>query len=207
VSREKSENPEVRPMSVMHRWTILGVVVSLVFPVACGDGGAAKIKEIQKQADDRIAQADRVAQAKISAAQQQMDATKAQLEAALAKAKTDADTAIAEAKASADQEEKAAEVALTKARDAYKAEARVKLADLNRDTRDVAIKAAKVPAKAKALVDKAMKDVLKEQQQVGKDISAFDAATLDTFKTTKAKLDQDLAKLKAYIQVARSRVL
>jgi hypothetical protein len=196
-------------MLVMKRWQdgrILGVLLLLLSPAACGDGGDAKIKEVQRQADDRIAQADRVAKAKISAAEQQMEATKAQLEAALAKAKTDADTAIAEAKASADEQEKAAVLALTKARDAFKAEARVKLADLNRDTQGVATKAAKAPAKVKALVDKAMHDILKVQQQVGKDIAAFDAATLDTFKTTKAKLDQDLAKLKAAIASARAKV-
>jgi uncharacterized protein YdaT len=196
----------------MNRWRperaagILGVVASLLLLVACGDGGAAKIKEIQKQADDRIAQAERVAQTKLAAAQAQMDATKAQLEAALAKAKTDADTAIAEAKASADEEEKAAQLALTKARDAYKAEARVKLADLNRDTREVAAKAAKAPPKVKALVDKTMHDVLKAQQQVGRDISAFDSAALGALKTATAKLDQDLAKLKSLIQSARAKV-
>ena len=72
-----------------------------------------------------------------------------------------------------------------------------------------------IPASAKAhggyrqvnlVSDQTMKDVLKEQQQVGKDISAFDAATLDTFKAAKAKLDQDLAKLKAYIASARAKV-
>jgi hypothetical protein len=193
-------------MSRRRNGKYFGVLFLLLSPVACGDGGAAKIKEIQRQADDRIAQAERVAKAKISAAEQQMEATKAQVQAALTKAKTDAESAVAEAKAGADEQEKAAILALTKARDAYKAEARVKLADLNKDTRDVATKAAKAPAKVKALVDKAMHEVLKQQQQVGKDINAFDTATLDTFKTAKAKVDQDLAKLKAVIQSARAKV-
>jgi hypothetical protein len=180
-------------------------MLALTLPVACGNADA-KIKEIQRQADDRVAQADRVAKEKIAAAEQQMEATKTQLEAALAKAKSEADDAVRDAKAGADEDAKAAALALTKARDAYKAEARVKLADLNKDTRDVAAKAAKASAKVKPLVDKAMQNIAKEQKEIFKDINAFDAATLETFKTTKAKLDQDLAKLKASIQSARAKV-
>jgi hypothetical protein len=180
-------------------------VLAFALPVACGNADA-KIKEIQHQADERVAQADRVAKEKIAAAEQQMEATKTQLEAALAKAKTEADDAVRDAKAGADEDAKAAALALNKARDAYKAEARVKLADLNKDTRDVAAKAAKAPAKVKTLVDKAMQDIAKRQKEIFKDINAFDAATLETFKTTKAKLDQDLAKLKGSIQSARAKV-
>jgi hypothetical protein len=180
-------------------------VLPLLLPVACGNADA-KIKEIQRQADDRVAQADRVAKEKIAAAEQQMEATKAQLEAALAKAKTEADDAVRDAKAGADEDAKAAALALTKARDAYKEEARLKLADLNKDTRDVAARAAKASAKVKALVDKSMQEIAKRQKEIFKDINAFDAATLETFKTTKAKLDQDLAKLKASIQSARAKV-
>lgn len=187
-------------MRLCIRSVLLATVLLCV--TACRDT-ERQIKDIQTQADERVRKAERAAMEKVAAAEQRMQATKGELEAALVKAKADAEGAIRDAQASADVQTKEVALALTKARDAYKAEARAKLANLNEDTRDVA---AKAPAKAKALVAKIMPEIAKQQKVIFKDISAFDHATLETFKATKSTLDADLAKLKALIQSARAKV-
>jgi hypothetical protein len=208
VERAVRSPPGIEVIAMMNNRMYRRVLyaLSLGLLAACGDGGKAKIEQIQRQADDRVAQADRAARERIAAAQQQMDATKAQLEAVLAKTKTDAEGAIRDAQASADEQAKMALLALTRARDAYKAEARVKLADLNKDTREVATKAAKATAKVKASVDRSMQEIAKEQKELAKEIGAFDAATLETFGTLKARVDRDLARLKLKVQSIRAKV-
>jgi hypothetical protein len=169
-----------------------------VFPLlalaSCGD--EAKLKEIQKKADERVAEAQKEAKEKIAAAEKKLDEAKAEFAAAAEKAKAEADNAIAVAKETADEGAKEAADALAKARAAYKAEARARLASINKDVQDASVRASKAPAKIKPAIDKAMKAIVEKQKEVAKDMAAFDTATLDTFQKVKAKLDADLAALK-----------
>jgi len=65
-------------------------------------------------------------------------------------------------------------------------------------------KAAKASAKARTAAQKTLADVTKKEGEIQKDIAAFDAATLETLSAAKAKVDQDLAKLKMDIASARA---
>ena len=51
-----------------------------------------------------------------------------------------------------------------------------------------------------------MKDIAKQQQEVGKAIAAFDKAAVDELGTTKAKLVQALAKMKGLIATLKAKV-
>jgi hypothetical protein len=191
-------------MSKSH-FALTVVVCSLI--AACNHAEHEKrIAEMQQKADERVAKAEREAQAKVKQAEEQIAAAKAECAAASAQAKAQADDALSKAQASADEATKAAEAAQAKAREAYKEEGRTQLANLNQDLTEVATKAAKTPVKDKAGYDKAVKDVVTQQKAIAKDIAAFDQATLDTFKATKAKLDHDLALMKAAVKTARSKV-
>jgi hypothetical protein len=163
----------------------------------------ARITEIQKKADEKIAKAESEAKERIATAEQKL---KQALDDASAKAKADSDEAISKAQASADEQSKAVEEALKMARAGYKAEARLRLADLNKKTQDVATKSAKASAAAKKAVNTLMQKIATEQKAVYKDISAFDAATLETLPTIKTQLDKDLAALKATIATAAAKV-
>lgn len=171
-----------------------------------GCGNKEELQRIQHDADERVAKAQKEASDRVAAAQKELEAAKAQFAEAAAKAKAEADQALESAKASAEEQEKDAAAALSKAREAYKAEGRAKLKDLNEDVNSLGQKAATAPQKAKTAVNDAMKEISKLEAQISKDISAFDQATVDTFRTVRAKLDQDLAKLKAKIQAARSKL-
>jgi hypothetical protein len=175
---------------------------------ACSNGEKerAKIAEIQRQADERIAQAERDARQKVAAFEKQMEATKADLVDAAAQVKAEATDAISKAQASADEAAKAAAGALAKARQAYKEEGRVQLNNLSKDVTEVSAKLAKAPAKVKTAVSTAMQKVTTEQKAISKDITAFDTATLDTFKAAKAQLDKDIAALKSAIKAARAKL-
>jgi hypothetical protein len=169
-------------------------LVSLLGVAGCDND--AKIKEIQKKADEQVAQAQKDAKEKIAAAEKKVDEAKAEFAAAAEKAKAEADNAIAVAKESADEGAKEAADALSKAREAYKAEARSRLKTLNQDVQEASVRASRAPAKIKPSIDKAMKAIVDKQKDIAKDIAAFDAATLDTFRAVKGKLDADLALLK-----------
>jgi flagellar biosynthesis/type III secretory pathway chaperone len=58
----------------------------------------------------------------------------------------------------------------------------------------------------KTLAQKSMKDIVKEQQAIAKDLAAFDKAEIDQLGATKVKLVQDLAKMKATIASIKARV-
>jgi FlaG/FlaF family flagellin (archaellin) len=165
-----------------------------------------QIMDLQQKADERVAKAERGAQEKVTKLEQQVAAVKAECAAASTQAKAQADDALSKVQASADEATKAAEAAQAKAREAYKEEGRTQLAHLNQDLTDVASKAAKMPVKDKAGYDQALKEVVTHQKEIAKDIAAFDQATLDTFKVTKAKLDRDLALMKAAVKTARSKL-
>jgi hypothetical protein len=187
---------------------VRGLVLALPLLLgACHDDEAdKKLAELQKQAEQKIAKAERDAQEKVAAAEKQIEQMKAEMAATAAKLKAEADDAVSKAQASAEEQAKAAEAALKKARQGFKEEGRLQLANLNKEVSELSAKAAKAPAKVKAEVNKSMQKIVTQQKAVGKDIAAFDTATLDKFQSVKAKLNQDLAVLKATIRAARAKI-
>jgi len=185
----------------------LGSAVLAVALTGCGKAEQEqKLAEMQKAADTRVAKAEEDARAKIAALQQQVEAIKAEAADASAQAKAMAEEAISKAQSSADDAAKEAQAALAKAREAYKADARTHLTELNKEFTEVAVQASKIPAKERAAYDKAAKEIVGFQKEIGTDIAAFDKAALDTFKTTKAKLAKDLALMKAAIKTAKAKL-
>jgi hypothetical protein len=71
---------------------------------------------------------------------------------------------------------------------------------------ELSAKSAKASAKVKPLVQKQMKDIVKEQQQIAKDLAAFDKAPLDGLSAAKGKLLQDLAKMKQTIASIKAKL-
>jgi hypothetical protein len=162
----------------------------------------AKLAELQKKADEKVAQVESQAKVKLADLQKELDDAKAEL----AKAKTATADALTKAQSSAEEQAKAAEAALVKARQAYKEKARLELTDANKELAEVQGKVSKVPPKSKAAVTALMQDVSKQQKAIAKDIAAFDAATLDTFRTVSAQFQKDLAVLKAKIRSVKAKV-
>jgi len=162
----------------------------------------AKLAELQKKADEKVAQAEAQAKTKLADLQKELDDVKVEL----AKAKEQAAEAVKTAQSGAEDQAKAAEAALNKARQAFKEKARLELADANKDLAEVQGKVGKVPAKSKAAVTALMTDIQKQQKAIAKDIAAFDAATPDTFKTVDANVKKDMAVLKAKIRAVKAKV-
>jgi DNA repair exonuclease SbcCD ATPase subunit len=162
----------------------------------------AKLAELQKKADERIAQAESQAKTKLADLQKELDDVKAEL----AKAKEQTAEAVKSAQSGAEEQAKAAEAALGKARQAFKEKARLELADANKELAEVQGKVGKVPAKSKAAVTALMQDIQKQQKALAKDIAAFDAATLDTFRTVDAQVKKDMAVLKSKIRSVKAKV-
>lgn len=189
-------------------WAGLLVSCALLGATACNDDKeqAAKLAEVQRIADEKFKKAEQVAGEKVAALQKQIDQMKADAEAQAAKLKSEADQAIGKAQADAEEQTKAAEQALKKARAAYKAEGLSELAQLNKQVQELAAKNAKASAKVKPLVQKQMKDIVKEQQAIGKDLGAFDKAALDQLGAAKVKLVQDLAKMKSTIASMKAKL-
>jgi len=181
---------------------------ALVFSLTgCNEAEHKKqLADLQAQADKRVATAEATSKEQVAALEKQIEGLKADAEAVAAKAKADADEAISKAQANVEDAEKETAKALSRAREAYKSEAKARYQSMNRELAEVTSKSAKVPAKAKAAYDKAIKGILALQKDITKDIGAYDQATLDSFGKTKAKLDVDLAKYKAAIKVAKSKV-
>jgi len=176
--------------------------------MACGNMGCgneekqrAKLAEVEKAAEAKVAQAELQARNKAADAQKELDALKAEL------GQTKIKLAEAE-KAQADSEElgKQAEAALGKAREAFKAEGRAKLADLNKDLTQVSKALAKLPAAKKAEVNKIFQKIPPQQKAIAKDIAAYDTATLDTLGATKSTLEKDLALMRANVALAKAKV-
>ena len=179
------------------------LLVPLLF-VACGNEEEIKKKvaAVQQTADDQAAKAKQAAQQKLDDLQKQFD----QLKADTADQKTKLDDCTSKAQASADESGKSAEAALAAARQAFKEEAKLELADANKALNELGPKSAKAPAKAKAAFQTALKPVAAQQKAIAADLSAWDTATLDTFKTVKAKFEHDLALLKGTTRVAKSKL-
>jgi DNA repair exonuclease SbcCD ATPase subunit len=161
-----------------------------------------KLDELQKKADEKLAQAEAQAKTKLADLQKELDDTKGEL----AKAKAATADALNKAQSSAEEQAKSAEAALVKARQAFKEKTRLELSDANKDLAEVQGKVGKVAAKSKAAVTTLMQDIAKQQKALAKDIAAFDAATLDTFKTVSAQFEKDLAVYKAKIRAVKAKV-
>jgi hypothetical protein len=189
-------------------WTGVLLLGTLSSVTACDDDKeqAAKLAEVQRIADEKLKSVKKEADDKVAAMQKQLDQMKADAEAQAAKLKSEADQAIAKAQGDAEEQAKAAEEALKKARGAYKAEGLHELGELNKQVQAMSGKIAAAPAKVKPAVQKSMKDIVAQQQAIAKDLAAFDKAELDKLGATKAKLVQDLAKMKATIASIKAKV-
>ena len=181
---------------------VLPLIAVTLFGCSHAEEEKAKLDEIQKKADEKVTQAENQAKTKIADLQKELDDAKA----ALAKAQAQAQDALNKAQSSAEDQAKAAEAALLKARQAFKDKAKLELSDANHDLAEVQGKTSKVAAKSKAAVTSLMQDISKQQKTLAKDIAAFDAATLDTFRTTSAQFEKDLAVYKAKIRSVKAKV-
>jgi DNA repair exonuclease SbcCD ATPase subunit len=182
--------------------TVPAVLLALLVGCSHAEEEKAKLADLQKQADEKLTQAENQAKVKLADVQKQLDDTKAELD----KAKQQLSDAMNKAQSAGEDSAKAAEAALVKARQAFKEKARVELSDANKDLTEVQGKVSKVPAKSKAAVTTLMQDIQKQQKALQQDIAAFDAATLDTFKTVNAKFEKDLAVYKAKVRSVRAKV-
>ena len=172
--------------------------------VACGNEEEIKKKvaAVQQAADDQASKAKQAAQQKVDDLQAKLD----QLTKDAADAKTKLDECTSKAQTSADEQGKSAEAALAAARSAFKEESKLELAGANKALNELGPKSAKATAKAKAAFQAALKPVAAQQKAIAADITAWDTATLDTFKTVKAKFEHDLAVLKGTTRVAKSKL-
>jgi peptidoglycan DL-endopeptidase CwlO len=181
------------------------LVAPLVCSLSCGASDEERKKitaEVEKKADERVARAEQAARAKADEAQRELEKAKAEL----AEVKSKLTDAVSQAQASVEEQAKAAEAALQKAREAFKEEGRSELAHLNKEVQELSSKSGKVAKASKASFQKSMKDIQKHQKTIAADIVAFDKASLDTFRTIKAKLDRDLAAMRATIRSARAKI-
>ena len=143
---------------------------------------------------------------KIALAQKKIDELENMLVDAGAQAKTQTELEVSKAKSEEEKLAAAAADALKKARAAYQDSERRELAALSKDLDEIRAKAQSAPPKVKTEVDRALKDVAPKKDAVKKDIDAFDAATLETLKTAKAKTDRALTSLKQAIASARGKL-
>jgi hypothetical protein len=189
-------------------WAGLIVACVLCGATACDDDKvqAEKIAEVQRIADEKLKKSEKAAAEKLAELEKQIATMKSDMEAQAAKLKSEADQAIGKAQADVEEQTKAAEAALKKAREAYKAEGRAELAQLNKQVQELSIKSAKAPAKVKTATQATLKTIVKQQQQIAKDLAAFDTAALDKLGATKAKLVQDLAKMKQSIAALKAKL-
>ncbi|MEO6602715.1 MAG: hypothetical protein ABIQ16_22720 [Polyangiaceae bacterium] len=161
-----------------------------------------KVAAVQQQADEAASKAKSAAQQKLDELQKQVD----QLKSDVIDAKTKLDECTSKAQVSADEQGKTAEAALNAARQAFKAAAKLELTDANKALNELGPKSLKATAKAKAAFQTALKPVAAQQKTLAADLTAFDTATLDTFKTVKTKFEHDLALLKNTTRVAKSKL-
>lgn len=190
-------SPSVRAM----RSAVLIVPLMLI---ACGNEEEIKKKvaAVQQQADEQASKAKQAAQQKLDELQKQFD----QLKTEATESKTKLDECTTKAQASAEEQAKSADAALSVARGAFKSAAKLELAEVNKAINELGPKSAKANAKQKAAFQAALKPVAAQQKTLAADLAAFDTATLDTFKTVKAKFERDLALLKNTKNIAKSKL-
>lgn len=181
--------------------TLAPVVLFTLLGCSHAEEEKAKLDAIQKQADEKVTQAENQAKTKIADIQKQLDDAKADLQ----KAQDQVKDAMSKAQSGAEDQAKSAEAALVTARQAFKAKTKLELSDANKDLADVQGKVSKVAAKSKAQVTTLMQDIVKQQKVLAKDIAGFDAATLDTFHTLNSQFEKDLAVYKAKIRTVKAK--
>jgi hypothetical protein len=175
-----------------------------LFLLACGSEEEIKKKvaAVQQTADEQAAKAKQESQQKLDDLQKQLDQAKADA----ADTKTKLDDCTSKAQTSADAQGKSSDAALAAARSAFKEEGRLELSDANKALSELGPRSAKATAKAKAAFQAALKPVAAQQKAIAADLAAYDQATLDTFKTVKAKFEHDLAILKNTTRLAKSKL-
>jgi len=175
---------------------------SALLLVACSNAAEerAKLAELEKKADQRVAQAEKSGRDKLEAAQKELDQIKKDFVELRSKFEE-----AAKAQASSEDVAKQLEAALAKARQAFKAEGKTRHAAINKEVTEAVAKAAKAPAKAKPAIAKLTKQLPAKQKAIAKDLADFDDATLETLSTVKAKLDKDLAALKALAHAIKAK--
>jgi len=184
--------------------SLSAVVLILSIASACGD--AEKEKAIKRQADDRVAQAQKEAQEKVAAAEKKVEELQAQLADAGALVRAEAEEEVSKAKTEADKLASEATHALARARAAYKESERHELATATKEVDEIKAKAASAQPKVKTQIDTALKEVAVKKEAFRKEIDAFDTATVESIRTVKAKADKALADLKKSIHTARSKL-
>jgi DNA repair exonuclease SbcCD ATPase subunit len=197
-----------RRRSALHAAAVSAVLLSSL-AVACGPSEAeqkAKLDEVQTKANEQIASAQKDVAAKLALADKQIADLKSALADAGAEARAEAQTEIAKVKADVDKLVADASLALAKARSAYKESASKQLQALNTEANELSTKSKKAPAKSKASIDKSLKDITTKRQNLQKDIAGIDKATVEQLKTAKAKVDSDLAQLKAAIAILKAKL-
>ncbi len=172
--------------------------------VSCGTEAETKKKvaAVQQQADEQSSKAKQVAQQKLDDLQKQLD----QLKTEATDAKSKLEECSSKAQATADEQGKSAEAALAAARQAFKDEGRLELADANKALNELGPKSAKANAKSRAAFQSALKPVAAQQKALAADLAAYDKATLDTFKALKTKFEHDLALLKNTTRAAKAKL-
>jgi DNA repair exonuclease SbcCD ATPase subunit len=198
-----------REISTMKRATTALFCAPILLTLACGAGDKerAKLAEVQRQADERVAHAEADAREKIAALEKKVDELQGQVAEAGAQAKAAAEDEIASAKGDAEKFASQAAAALAKARAAYKDSGQKQLAALGKEADELRSKAAKTPTpKTKPQIDLALKDVSAKRELARKDLQEFDGATLDSIKGVKVKVDKAMAELKRAVQTLRVKV-
>ncbi len=187
-----------------------GFLWALIVTLAACNGGEkerAKLAEVQRQADEQVARVEADAKEKLAAMEKKVELLQADVADAGAQARAAAEEEVASARGDADKFASQAAAALGKARAAYKESEKNQLAALGKEADELKAKAAKATSpKTKPQVDVALKNVTSKRDVARKEIEGFDAATLDTIKSVKLKVDKALADLKHAVQSLRAKI-
>ncbi len=171
--------------------------------IGCGNGAEERVKlaELEKQAEQKVAKAEREGKEKFEQSQKELETAKtelADLKGKLEKA--------GNAEGASDEAAKQAEQALTKARQAYKTLAKYELAEINKDIKEISTKSAKAKPAVKTAISKLMEKVPEQQKALAKDIAEYDSATVSNLDLTKAKVDKDLAAMRTTVRIAHAKL-
>jgi hypothetical protein len=205
--------PRERATRSAHFAVPLLAIGAAVLSCACGPSAAeqkAKFDEIQKKAEDRVAQIEKQSKEALATAQKKIEELEQKVNEAgtqaKAEAKAEAEEEVNKAHAEADKLAAEAQKALAKARAAYKEEERHDLAATSKEFDELRAKAAKAPAKTKPQIDKMVKDVVTKRDAAAKEILEIDKATLETLRVAKAKVDQKLALFKQGVKALHTKL-
>jgi septal ring factor EnvC (AmiA/AmiB activator) len=175
----------------------------LLLLLGCDNSAEERVKlaEQQKQTEQKIAKAEQEAKAKVADAQREMERLKTELGEAKVKLEE-----VTKNQAAAVADQKQVEAALDKAKKAYRALVKDELDELNNEAKELSAKAAKAPAATKAATTKTLQQVSTKQKEVAQELGELDKATLETLDSVKAKLDKELAALRASVRSAKAKL-